>query len=74
MWKYKSPIGMMYIRHNHGRYNLEINGMVYGTYPSAVSAADDVFTFTTGCDEWDLREGGKYSNNTPTDIHEWEEV
>ena len=72
MWEYKSPIGSMYIRKNKlAKYDLIINDNVYGQYKSPVAAADDVYTFTTGCDEWDSKED-KYEDIVPTDINEWQ--
>jgi hypothetical protein len=60
----------MYIfRNASGRYSLKICGTVYGFYSSAVAAADDVYTFSTGCYEWDSL---FKSANPPTDIYEWE--
>jgi hypothetical protein len=54
MWLYKSPIGVIRIVKNRtGSYSIVINEVFYGTYPSAVAAADDVYTFSTGCFEWD---------------------
>lgn len=69
MWVYRSPVGLMRIyRNNSGKYSLQIENTVYGFYSSAVAAADDVFTFSTGCDEWDLLCG---SVDPPTDLSEW---
>ena len=69
MWYYKSPIGLMRIYLNQGGgYSLEINGIVYSEYLSAVAAADDVFTFSTGCSDWDLLVG---KAEPPIDIYAW---
>lgn len=70
MWYYKSPIGLMKIYKNtSGRYSLQINGTVYGSYNSAIAAADDVYMFATGCYQWDSLDG---TLNPPTDICEWQ--
>ncbi|MCM1219399.1 MAG: hypothetical protein NC548_33385 [Lachnospiraceae bacterium] len=70
MWYYKSPIGLMKIyKNSSGRYSLQIKDNVYGSYNSAVAAADDVYMFATGCHQWDSLEG---KLNPPSDIHEWE--
>jgi hypothetical protein len=54
---------------NNGKFSLKIGDEVYGFYSSAVAAADDVFTFSTGCTEWDEL----YSTIVPpTDLSEWE--
>lgn len=70
MWYYKSPIGLMKIFLNReGRYSLQISETVYGLYDSPVAAADDVYTFSTGCGEWDLLVG---TVEPPTDVYEWD--
>ena len=53
-----------------GKFDLIINDDVVGSYTSAQAAAEDVFTCTTGSDEWD-RQGAV---DQPTDIHEWQLV
>ena len=68
-WVYNSPIGPIYIRNTTTGFQLIYDNECYGNYSSAVAAADDVFTFSTGCYEWDsLSE----SVIPPTDICEWE--
>lgn len=72
LWFYQSPIGKMYIFKNKtGKYSLKINGIIYGSYNSAIAAADDVFTFTTGCYEWDVL---NCTFEPPTDIYEWDTI
>ena len=68
IYYFKSPVGTFKITPKAGRYLLEINGDICGTYPSAVAAADDVFTQSTGCYEWDELD----SPYAPSDITEWE--
>lgn len=71
MWYYNSPIGTMRIFLDvNRRYTLEINGEAYGSYPSPQSAADDVYTHTTDCYEWDLLDGTIL--DVPSGIDEWE--
>lgn len=67
MWYYQSPIGLMRIYKNaNNRYTLEIAGEKYGFYSSPAKAADDVYTFCTGCHAWDS------SNcDPPTDLSDW---
>jgi hypothetical protein len=36
---------------------------------TAVSAADDVYTHTTGCYDWDCLDGTL--STVPTDIYQW---
>ena len=72
MWFYNSPIGIWVIRlNNSGRYELWLNDNCYGSYHSAISAADDVFTHHTGCYEWDELH---FNVSAPTDIYEWNKV
>ena len=72
MWVYRSPIGPMCIYPNSSaRYCLKIRDTVYGFYSSPVAAADDVYTFTTGCNEWDFL---FLSANPPTDLSEWQQL
>ena len=72
MWIYETPIGIMQIYKNHsGHYSLQINNAVYGFYHSAIAAADDVYMFATGCNEWDSMED---IIDPPSSIHEWRQV
>ena len=69
MWLYKSSVGLMRIFLNsNNRYTLEISGERYGFYHSPVTAADDVYTFSTGCSEWDCLSG---RISPPESIREW---
>lgn len=69
MWTYKSPVGLMTIdRELSGKYGLWIGGTLYGSYLSAVAAADDVQSFVTGCYEWDVLDGALFP---PSDLSEW---
>lgn len=51
------------------KFSLTINETVYGYYLTAVSAADDVYTHTTGCYDWDCLDGTL--STVPTDIYQW---
>lgn len=66
-------MGLMVIKYDseYRKYRLIINDETYGLYDSAVAAADDVYTCTTGCNEWDSLDP---VIDAPTDIHEWEKV
>lgn len=69
MWYSKITICLMLIYLNQsGNYSLEINGIVYSEYLSTVAVADDVFTFSTGCSDWDLLVG---KVEPPIDIYAW---
>lgn len=70
MWVYHSPIGPIYIKHFDDGFGIIIDDIVYGGYSSAVAAADDVFTFSTGCYEWDSLCGDE--PDCPNDLSEWE--
>ncbi len=74
MWLYKSPIGVIRIvKSRTGSFSIVINEDFYGTYPSAVAAADDVYTFSTGCFEWDKHCADiDYQIHVPTDIYQWD--
>jgi len=69
MWVYRSPVGTFWIRQNQsGHFTLGIGDEALGNYSSAIAAADDVFTKSTGHYDWDRLQ----SPDGPTDIHEWE--
>jgi hypothetical protein len=70
MWRYKSPIGTLYIVQKPNGYFIRYDNEFYGAYSSPVAAADDVYSKTTGCDEWDLSDVPDI--DIPTDIFEWE--
>lgn len=70
-YKYKSPVGIMLIRPLSGRWGLYIGENLYGSYHSPAAAADDVYTHTTGCDEWDKQDGE--IDEGPTDLSDWEQ-
>lgn len=72
MYVYRSPIGIFSIRVLNGRYALCFSDDVLGYYNSAISAADDVYTHTTGHDKWDSLDC--QVNDVPTDIYEWEKI
>lgn len=74
MFVYNSPIGIMKIGidKNVGKYVLAIGNTIYGHYPNALLAADDVYTHSTGCYDWDKLDGT--ISDVPTDIYEWEEL
>lgn len=70
MYYYDSPIGKMYIRQeSNGKYSLNICDTLYGYYPNAISAADDVYVHVTGCYAWDSLDCT--IDDVPTDITEW---
>ena len=70
---YKSPIGTINIvRVRDGSFSIVIDGDYYGRYSSPIHAADDVYTFTTGCDKWDIHGlNDEMMLSVPTDIYEW---
>lgn len=73
MYKYHSPIGVFTIkRSSPSKFALCFASDVLGHYESAVLAADEVYTHTTGLYEWDKLDGE--INNVPTDIYEWDRV
>ena len=72
LYIYKSPVGIIKIIKSNNRYNLVIDKTVYGSYNSAVAAADDVYTQTTGYYEFDILDCSEV--DIPTDIYEWEKI
>jgi hypothetical protein len=72
---YKSPIGIFYIHYNPSfeKWDLGMDGEIFGSYITTIAAADDVYCQATGCNKWDILD---ISNNpdVPTDIYEWERV
>lgn len=71
MWYYHSPIGTLYIQHTQNGYGIFYNDICYGEYSSPHAAADDVYSKSTGCDEWDL--SNIPFENIPTDLYEWKQ-
>ena len=69
MWYYKSRIGTMRIIRKNQKYWLLINDEYCGPYESDHAAADDVYTFSTGCSDWDML-CGKCS--PPADLSDWQ--
>lgn len=68
MYYFKSCVGKFSIRRTNDAYGLYLDSECLGVYPSAVAAADDVYTHTTGSYEWDSLDGIK---DGPTDLYEW---
>lgn len=72
MYIYNSPIGTFTIRALNGRFALLFDHDALGFYESPIAAADDVYTHTTGLDEWDSLDC--QIDNVPTDIFEWQKI
>ena len=56
MWSYKTKAGTFWIRPDPkrpGLYQLVINDVWLGSYPSPEDAADNVFMHVTGWNEWE---------------------
>lgn len=73
MWRYKSPIGNIYIKYlpEHRAYGTIYNGIVWETCDNPQASADNVYCHCTGCPEWDMLCD---IDNVPTDLSEWENV
>lgn len=71
MWYYNSPIGPIKIYFNAAtqNYALHINDIIYGFYTAPNKAAGDVYTHSTGCDEWDM-----CGDVSPETVDEWEHI
>lgn len=80
MWTYNSPIGLMriWLDNRMGKWALEISGTVYGHFRTPEDAASDVYSFVTGCFEWDSIELKVIENpnllvDLPSDLSGWKE-
>ena len=73
IYSYKSPVGLFFIRYNPsvGKWELGIEDDVFGYYTTTIAAADDVYTQSTDCYEWDMLNLDTIINIAPTDIYEW---
>lgn len=69
MFYYQSKVGLFTIQPFQDGFGLFIDDDLLGVYSSAVAAADDVYTHTTGCFEWDSLDG---KVTPPTDVYEWQ--
>lgn len=68
---YRSRVGTFCITPiSQTRWGLFIEQNCLGQYPSAIAAADDVYTHTTGYMPWDLLDGKIM--DAPTDIYQWD--
>lgn len=73
MWRYKSPIGYLYIKQlPDGLYGLEYQGVIWEACDTPEAEADNVFQQVTGCDSWDLCKINPIQ--IPRSLCEWEEV
>jgi hypothetical protein len=73
MWRYKSPIGNIYIeRLADGTYGMRFKGTVWESCDSPDDEADNVYMQVTGCSDWDMYDAE--NADVPHDLSEWEEV
>ncbi len=71
MWRYKSPIGALYIRQlSNGRYGLIFDGTVWESCDTPQAEADNVLMQCTGCSDWDMFDTSNI--DVPSDLSEWE--
>ena len=71
MWVYHSPIGPFVIKRlQNGKYGLLYADEIWGQWSPPQAAADDVYTHTTGCYDWDKLDC--QIEDVPTDLLEWE--
>lgn len=72
-WIYKSHIGIISIvPFVSGRWTILFNNDKYGSYLTPNQAADDVRSFSTGCDDWDLLcSNPNVLLNVPSGLEEW---
>lgn len=73
MWRYKSPIGNIYIKRlSDGSYGMIYNETVWETCDTPQAEADNVYMHATGCNAWDLLDTSGI--NVPNDLSEWERI
>lgn len=71
MWRYKSPIGNIYIiKLNDGRYGMVYKDVVWESCPTPEQEADNIYMQCTGCFDWDLCDVSRF--NVPSDLSDWE--
>ena len=70
MYMYNSPIGRLVIKRlPDGKYGLFYADELWGRWSSPQAAADDVYTHTTGCYDWDKLDC--QVEDVPSDLSEW---
>ena len=69
MWKYESPIGMLYIKYvpSKQRYGFFFDDTCYECCNTPQEEADNVYMRCTGCYEWDSAD----DPNCPADLSGW---
>lgn len=73
MWRYKSPIGDIYIKRlPNARYGMIFDGTVWESCDTPQAEADNVYMQVTGCSEWDMCDTA--NEIVPTDLSEWEKI
>ena len=71
MWRYNSPIGLLYIKQlPDGRYGMIYNNTVWESCDTPQTEADNVLMQCTGCSDWDMFDASNV--NVPNDLSEWE--
>lgn len=72
MYIYNSPIGQIEIIYdiNSNTYLLAFDKAVYGRYVFIEEAVEDVYTFNTNNDDWDLLKGT--ISDVPNSIKAWD--
>jgi len=73
VWGYHSPIGDLIIKlWENGKYVLLYGAECYGFWSTPRAAADDDFTHTTGCPDWDLLDC--QIDDVPAELSDWKKV
>lgn len=73
MWIYHSPIGDLCIKRlPNGRYGLLYQDTIWESSITPQAEADNVYTHTTGCWDWDQLDGN--IDDVPIDLSEWEKI
>lgn len=71
MWKFKSPVGDIFIMKEDGEYALVYKNITYETNSSPQSIADNVYQQASGIGAWDS--ANIRGVRVPTDLCDWEE-
>jgi hypothetical protein len=73
VWRYKSPIGDIYIKQlSDGRYGMIYDDKVWESCHTPQAQADNVYMQVTGCFEWDDYDADDCF--VPSDLSEWEKL
>lgn len=72
MWKYRSPIGNIYIKYipSEQKYGMFYNDTCWEACDTPGAEADNVYLHCTGCHDWDKLDGTV--SDCPSNLSDWE--